>query len=256
MENILNNTEDTNVSKSQSLRLSLEKLDGGFISDITGKRRIYQHADEVVDMLNMNKIVGKLEHAEYKLHIDIIHKDDVQEYEDLADLRANYKQEAVMSIEEAKENGIIEKKEEFDPMPKVVEPDLTAPIKVTAANAYSIARLKGIDWAQLHIDLPMLPSEITAITGMNTTTLYASLPKARKNEFSFQNVQTRIGFTVLAQYYERTLGIRSSTQDKCEKMKEDLLKMIREIELIANGQKFVKTSEVQKRLITMRTTLL
>jgi len=71
MENILNNTEDTNVSKSQSLRLSLEKLDGGFISDITGKRRIYQHADEVVDMLNMNKIVGKLDHAEYKLHIDI-----------------------------------------------------------------------------------------------------------------------------------------------------------------------------------------
>jgi len=252
MNNLVENTVEVLVPKSQSLKLGLEKLEGGYISDVSGKRKIYKDADAVLEGLNLYNVVDKLDHAQYHMNIQIIHNDD---YQDFVDLTALHSKE-VSNLAEAKEAGVIEEAVKFNPFPKVAEPDLTAPIKVTAANAYSIGRLKAINWKQLHEDLPMLPSEITALTGMNTTTLYASLPKARKGLFTFQNTQTRIGFTILAQYYEKTLGLRTSTKDSCEKMKEDMLKMIREIEVISSGKPFVKTSEVTKRLIEMRKTLL
>jgi hypothetical protein len=146
--------------------------------------------------------------------------------------------------------------EKFNPIKKVEEEESLNEIKVDISNAYSIGRLKAINWGELHEQLPMLPSEITAITGMNTTTLYASLPKARKGEFSFQNTTTRIGFTILAKYYEKTLDIRTSTKESTEKMKETMLNCIREIELMASKNKFLPAKDIMKKLHETRNSLL
>jgi len=258
MENNLDNNvrEIAPIAKSQSLRLSIEKLDGGYISDITGKRKIYQHADEVVDMLNMNKIIGRLEHAEYKMNIDIVHIDDHQEYLDMEDLRANYKQEAAMSIEEAKECGIIEEAPKFNPMPTEPVLDLHAPIKVTMTNAYTTARLKSIDWKSFDEQLPMTVPEKAKICGMNTTSLYSTWVKVLNGKMEYQRTPTRIAMTILAMYYEKHLGIRTSTKEQCEKMKEDVLKLIRDIELIGDKKSHVKTTDVAKKLVEMRKILM
>jgi hypothetical protein len=181
-----------------------------------------------------------------------VHKDDYKDYMNLIEL---YKNEEVLTLQGAKEAGIIEC-EKFNPLPAPVEPDLKAPIAVNAGTAYSIERLKAINWADMHKQVFLQPSEITKLTGMNTTTLYASLPKVRKGDFSFQHAATRVGFTILAQYYEKTLGIRTSTKDMCEQMKTDMLECIREIELMGSTQKFLKTSEVMKKLSAVRNTLL
>jgi hypothetical protein len=239
-------------NQGKSIKITVEKLDGGFISNVTGKRSIFKDAESITDVIDLEKAINTLENDEYHVDVYISPKSS---YVDLESLIALHNSEEVLTLESAKENGIIES-EKYNPIPAPVEPDLKAPIKVTVANAYTIERLKAIDWEEMHKQLPLQPIEVSKMTGMNNTTLYTSLPKARKGELTFSNTATRIGFTILAQYYERTLNIRTSTKEQNEKMKEDLLKLIRDVEVIGSGKDFIKMSIVATKLIEMRKILM
>lgn len=244
--NVTTGTVEITQPKSKQIKLTIEKLEGGYISDVEGKRKIYADAEEIVDTLGLFKNINKLEHGEYHMNIAIMHKDD----HDIMELERN---DAIISLEQAKENGIIEGADKFDPNKTVpsCEDNLVGPIKITINNAYSIDRLKSIDWKGFHEKLFLQPAEITAITGMNNTTLYSSLPKVRAGKFTFAHAKARIGFTILAMYYERVLGVRTSTKEQCEQMKENSLKLIREMELLA-AAKYIKSSELMKKLNEMR----
>jgi hypothetical protein len=256
MENTANENKVENTTVNKSIRVIVEKLEGGYISDATGKRKIYRQTDDILEDIGFHDILDTIGNDEYHVSIDVMPKDQYNDTMDLMKLVALEGPQDNMTLEDAKANGIIEGADKFNPIPKIAEPDIHAPIKVTVANAYSMARLTSIDWAKMHEELPLLPSEVTKITGMNTTSLYSSLPKARSGKFTFSNTSTRIGFTILAQYYEKNLGIRTSTKEACELMKEQLLKSIREIELMSNGKSHVKSSDVAKKLIEMRKVLM
>lgn len=260
MENILDNAIDSTAtlpetSKSQSLKLSLERLDGGFISDISGKRKIYPDVGDIIDALDMHKTINKLDHAEYRLHINIIHKD---EFDDMLALKKTIAGEAVdqMSIEDAKKRGIIQEADKFDPNKPACVVDTNTPIKIDIRNAYSIARLKSLPWKEWDEQLSMSNGERADIAGLKKNSFYTTWNNAISGKAQYQRPEVRVGMTILAQYFERMLDVRTSAKDQCEKMKEDMLKTIREIELITNGKSHVKVSDVLTKLGAMRTTLL
>jgi hypothetical protein len=62
--------------------------------------------------------------------------------------------------------------------------------------------------------------------------------------------------TILAKYYEKNLNIRTSTKEQSEMVKEQMLAKLRELELMTVNQKFIKASEVSKKINSMRNFLL
>lgn len=265
-ENTTENTENTLVltpeiksePKSKSIKFTLEKLEGGFISDAEGKRKIYGQADDILDAINMHKVVNRLDHAEYHVNISVIHKDEHQDILDLIDLRSNYKAEEAehMTIDKAKECGLIEV-EKFDPNKSapVDEHHNEKEIKVTIKNAYTVSRLKSLPWAEWHDQLHMSVPEKAQIAGLNATSFYSMWNNMLSGKALYTSTKTRIGCTILAKYYERNLGVRSSTKEQMELLKENLLKEIREIEVLADS-KFVKSSILLTRLGDMRKMLM
>jgi hypothetical protein len=247
-------TTQTNTD-TKSFRFQLEKLDGGFISDLTGKRKIYKDANEIVDMLSLEDILKKVSDDVYHLNIDLVQKDRMEDYLDLAALYTEEKAKEVSLYDEAKAEGIIEGADEFNP-DKPVEEEECKSIKVTASNAYSAARLKSLDWAYFEEHLPLTASEKAAICGGSASTVYQQFVKAKTGKATFNLTKTRIGFTILAKYYEANLGIRTSTKDQLDQLKENMLATLRELELIASTNKFTKSTEVNKKINEMRKHLL
>jgi hypothetical protein len=265
MEHTPENTEDNAVvftpevkqePKSRSIKFTLEKLEGGFVSDAEGKRKVYGDAGEILDAVNMHKVVARLDHAEYQVNIQVIHKDEHQDILDLIDLRADYRDEecAAITLEEAKERGIIQV-EKFDPNKPAPVDECGKDIKVTIRNAYSVSRLKSLPWKEWNDQLYMSVPEKAEIAGLKATSFYSMWANMVSGKAKYQSSATRIGCTILAQYYERTLGVRSSAKEQCELLKENMLKELREIEMLTDA-KFVKSSLLVKKIADMRKLLM
>jgi hypothetical protein len=268
MENTAENTGENTVTftpevtpqpKSKTIRFALEKLEGGFVSDAEGKRKVYSDANDVLDVVNIPKIVSRLDHAEYMVNISVIHKDEHQDILDLIDLQSNYKAEEgeAWTIEKAKEAGLIQV-EKFDPNANCAPADgddVLKDIKVTVKNAYSVSRLKSLPWGEWHDQLHMSIPEKAKIAGLNATSFYSMWTNMVNGKALYQNSKSRIGCTILAMYYERSLGVRTSTKEQCELLKENMLKELREIEILTD-QKFVKSSLIVKKIAEMRKMLM
>lgn len=228
----MNNT----INAGFSLNVEVEKLDGGFISNITGKRRIYKNALDIDEAIDIKRVLGDVEENEYVLNIHLFPKNGELEIHtnDILDGQENL-------LEKAKDAGIIQEAEKFNPygnMPK--EDDLTAPIVVTAKNAYSSAKLKSINWQELHDQLPMTVPEKAIICNFNKTSMYSLSAKMLKGEAKFQLPTTRIAATILAQFYERNLGVRNTTKDKFDA----ILSELRELELLTGKGSHIKSKDV------------
>jgi hypothetical protein len=62
------------------------------------------------------------------------------------------------------------------------------------------------------------------IAGLKATSFYSMWANMVSGKAKYQSSATRIGLYNLAQYYERTLGVRSSAKEQCELLKENMLK--------------------------------
>lgn len=250
MENLVKPTE------VKSIRVQLEKLDGGYISNVSGKRSIYRSTDDILDVLDIPSMFNTLEENEYHLNIDLVPKDKMEDYVDLIALNNNISiVEEHLSYQQAKELGIIQGADEFNPHTHTEE-SIEKVIKVTADNAYHIGRLKSIDWNCYDEQLPMTNAERTKIGGISSQAMYNQWRKAKEGKASFHQTNTRVAFTILAKYYEANLGVRSCTKDKLALLKADMLKALRELETTALAAKFVKCSVVSKSINEMRKHLL
>jgi len=248
-------TTTTAAETKKSFRIKLEKLDGGFISDITGKRKIHRDEYEVSDTIDFNNILKSVDEGEYHLNIDFMTQEQHIEHLELMNTIALGKEEQ-MSLQEAKESGLIET-EKFNPNKSLPNDDeWSKEIRVNIGNAYSAERLRNIDWKMIEEKMPMTNAEKCKICGMNKNTMYTVWNAARKGKATFNIGTTRVAMTILAKYYEAHLGLRTSTKDQLEKLKEDMLATLRELELAAGEVKFIKSGDVIKKIAEMRKQLL
>ena len=255
----LTTVETANVAitenQTQIVKVLIEKLDGGFISNATGRRAIHKDAYSVADALGIEDMIKAMPNEEYHLDVVFTPKNIYKEYEDLIALALDKEE---LTLESAKELGIIESGEVFNPykVNPVDIQDTQGPIKIDAKNCYGPSRLKAIDWKSLKEQVDMPISELAGIAGLNKQTFYNTWANIMLGKYTYQRVEIRIGLTILAKYFEKTLDVRTSTKEQCEKMKDDLNKMIRELEIMGSGKSHIKTSDVQKKLIEMRKVIL
>jgi len=244
-----------------SIRVEIEKLDGGYVSNITGKRRIYKDAHDIDDAININGMLSKIEESEYMLAIDLVPKELYQDFLNGADVlnlgtTEDTDDDGMSLKDKAIANGIIKKADEFNPYTAPVEPDIHSPIVVTNKNAYSSSKLKSLPWKDYHDQYDLTIVEKAEICGVKKENMYQLWNNVVKGVAKFQTPGNRVAFTILAQYYERHLGIKNSTKDQIEALKTGLLAQLRELELLASHNNYTKSSAVATHVGKMRKLLL
>ncbi len=257
----------TETSLGHSMSVEIEKLDGGFISNVTGKRRIYKDAHDIEDSINLGSTLSKIEDNEYVLSIELIPKDQyvcptvgaetITSNKILEMAKDPQLEDDGLSVyERAKRDGVIQPADVFNPEPSKPVVDNTKPIAITAANSYSIAQLQAVPWVQYDKDMPLTKREKSDISGITSTTMYALWNKIEAGTFQWQSINTRIGMTILAKYYEKLIDkklhaplppdVPAPTNSK------RLLEILNELELVANTNKFVKASVVSRKILEMK----
>jgi hypothetical protein len=244
----------TETSLGHSMSVEIEKLDGGFISNVTGKRRIYKDAHDIEDSINLGSTLNTVDDNEYILSIALIPKNQV-----IAVTQEEHvinEDDGLSILERAKRDGIIQPADVFNPEPSKPVVDNTKPIAITAANAYNISQLQAIPWLQYDKDIPLTNRERSDISGITYSTMYGLWLKLEAGTFQWQSINTRIGMTILAKYYEKLIDkkfhaplppdVPAPTNSK------RLLEILSELELVATTNKFVKASVLSRKILEMK----
>ncbi len=260
----MNNTQN---KKEFTLKATVEKLDGGYISNVTGKRKIFKNSTDIDEAINIASIFSDMDDQEYVLSIKLISTEDYnpledheEEEEEVVQAPAN---DAVQGdgkinyLEQAKEQGIIVT-EQYNPVKEaahVVE-DLGAPIVVDIKSSYSVSKLKSIPWAKWDLDHTLTLQQKSDISGMAYNSLYVLWKKMCNHKASYERAETRVKMTTLAKYYEKHLGLKSTAKEQMDELKKVTLKILRDLEVTAGANKYTKSSEVMKKIVEMRKELL
>lgn len=224
-----------------SISVNIEKLDGGFISDISGKRRIYKNALDIDDAIDIKNVLTHVEENDYILSIDLIPKEAyvcrTKGEEMITSNPIGYEDDGSLSIlDKAKRDGIIQPADVFNPEPAKPVVDTTKPIAVTVANCYTIAQLQAVPWAKYDKEYPLTCREKSDISGIVGSTMYNLWIKVEAGTFQWQSINTRIGMTVLAQYYERKAEKKIRKDDGLPPRNDKrLMEVVTEIELLCKG---------------------
>ncbi len=239
------------VKLGHSLRVEIEKLDGGYISNITGKRRIYKGAHDIDDAINFKHMIGNVEEGEYMLSVDLVPKEEyvavVKGEELITSNPIQTIEGSNLSIyERAKLDGVIQPAEKFDPEPHKPVIDVTKPISVTPGSCYTISQLQSIPWAKHDKEFPLSYREKSELTGIVDSTMYNVWNKIIAGTFQWQSANTRIGMTILAHYYEMRAEKKQKVEGIPPRNDKRLMEIVREIELLCKGG-MVKSNVLLKK---------
>lgn len=243
-----------------SLKVEIEKLSGGFISNISGKRRIYKDAHDIDDEVGIGPLLDKTEDNEYILSIDLIPKDQYQEMhvcnntaeiapaqtiEELYAILSEEDKEKLIDMaytsklsvyEQAKLNGVIQPADKFNPEPAKPLVDTSKPIAITIDNCYTIAELQAVPWVEYDKKIPLSCGEKSKISGIVDSTMYNVWVKVKNGKFQWQSINTRIGMTILAKYYEKMSEKKVRKDDGLPPRNDKrLMEVVTEIELLCKG---------------------
>lgn len=193
-----------------SFKIYVEKISNGYLStnivnDVDMQKTFNQEKPNFHDLLKENKIVEQLMGSKEEKQLFEIIKHDLEF------------STPEKTIDQLKKEVI--QQEKFSPFKHKEINVNELRLSVTKKNAYSIERLKAIDWVDLDKQLPLSMQSKAEIVGKGYGTLHATLKKAGKGECLFQSIDTRMYMTVLAKYYEAVLGVRSSKKDELDKLK-------------------------------------
>ncbi len=242
--------EQTKTITGHSLKVEVEKLSGGFISNISGKRRIYKDAHDIDDEVGIGPLLDKTEDNEYILSIDLIPKDQYQAFLDGQAMAITEvkKEEEIITLDKAKELGIIQPADKFDPEPAKPVVNLAEPITVTISNCYTIAQLQAVPWAKYDKEFPLTSREKSDISKITDSTMYNLWNKVLAGTFQWQSINTRIGMTILAHYYEKRAEKKQRKDDGLPPRNDKrLMEVVSEIELLCKGG-LIKPNVLMKKV--------
>jgi hypothetical protein len=165
--------------------------------------------------------------------------------------------EKLSLYEQAKRDGIIQPAEDYNPLPAVTEVvEDHSNIVVTKATAYSISKLKGIDWMKYDDEVPLTYGEKAAIAGIKPASMYTLWTAVSTGKAQFQRPETRIAITILAKYYEAKLGVGCNIKQQLDNIKTDLLAQLRELEVLNSKGPYTKATAVATAIGKMRKLLI
>ncbi len=267
------------------LKATVEKLDGGYITDITGKRKIFTDKGDMCDAFGIAQVFDVMNDEEYEISVTLIPTSDIrnglvtsnvaiaipkqeceEEPESASELIEKAESSGLSIWEQAKKDGIIQAVEPYNPLPATVEHvDDTDPhnIVVTAKNAYTAAELKAINWKEYDDHCPLTMHQRASISGYSYGGIHTLWATMIKGTLKCETINSRIKLTILAKFYELKMGIASViyTAEDMEAFKSDINLIVKEMELMlthaTNG--FVKATSINsplqrlKSLVTVKT---
>lgn len=245
-------------------KIQVEKLEGGYISDALGKRKIYKQSAEIEYDLNIPTLLDNIEDGEYILAIDLVPRQDfvnaalneehAQIYHKLqpGDIIAKAKELNEPGWQKAVENGIIQKADEFDP---IIHKDHSGPISVGLANCYTIDELLKFDWKDADAKIPLTNSEKAQITGLKDVYIHKLWPKILSNTFQWTVLDTRIKMTILAKFYQQKLDKKAKIETLPPRNDKRIMEVVTEMELLAVGG-LVKSNVLRKKLEALKKLLI
>lgn len=237
----------TELKSRHSLRVEIEKLDGGYISNITGKRRIYRDAVDIEEAIDIRTVLNKVEDSEYILSIGLVPKEEyvcTVRGEDMITSNKilemakdpQLEDEGLSVYEKAKRDGTIQPADVFNPEPIKPVVDPNKPIVVDMNTCYTIDQLSNINWSEYDKVVKLSMHEKADISGIVYSTMYNAWNKIVAGTFQWQSVSTRIGMTILAQYYEKIIDKKKRKDDGVPPRNDKrLMEVVTEIELLCKG---------------------
>lgn len=241
--------QDQTKTKGCSLRVEIEKLDGGFISNISGKRRIYKNSVDIDEAIDIKDVLDKMDENEYMLNIDLVPKeqyiasiskeaviDDAFELNKITDSNLSI-------LEQAKKDGVIQPAEKFNPNKLIVSDALPK------EPCYSIAQLNAVPWKKYDDEVPLTIREKSDIAGIIDSTMYNLWPKVAGKTFQWQSIKTKEGMTKLAKYYEKATAPKPIPAREIPTPRNDkrLMEVVTEIELMCKSS-MVKSTMLLKKV--------
>lgn len=244
-----------NQKTRHSQVIQIEKLDGGYISDILGKRKIYGNSLILENDINIKNVVNDLEEGDYILNINIVPKNEfvdniIKEGEAFYNKSTPEEADETKKVNEpgwaqAVKDGIIEKADKFNPIN--YNPDLGGTISVNLANCYTIDELTKFDWKGADAKIPLSYSEKSQITGIKDSNLHNLWPKISGGKYQWTVLDTRIKMTILAKYYQQKLEKKAKIESLPPRNDKRLMEVVTEIELLCKSS-MVKSNVLLKKV--------
>lgn len=248
---------------NRSYKIQIEKLDGGYISDVSGKRKIHKHESDITGAIDIETQLAELSEGEFILCVDIIPRqqfvDAVLNEEHATIYRTQTPKELSKETDkflslrdQAIKDGIIQKADEFDP---IIHKDHSGPISVGLANCYTIDELMKFDWKNADFNIPLTYSEKSKITGLKDSMLHNLWPKIITHKYSWTTESVRIKMTILAKYYQQKLDKKAKIETLPPRNDKRIMEVVTEMELLAKSS-MVKSSALQKKLDALKKLLI
>lgn len=233
---------------NHSAKIQIEKLNGGFISDASGKRSIYTNSavEQIEEDINLANVFNEIEEGEYILAIDLIPREQFVANVAAVSVEEHNSYHEVDSIDiisklesnepgwqKAVKDGIIQAADKFNPIN--YNPDLGAVISVGLANCYTIDELTKFDWKDADAKIPLTYSEKAQITGLKDSYLHNTWPKIISGTFQWTSQDARLKMTILAKYYQQKLDKKAKIESLPPRNDKRLMEVVTEIELMCKG---------------------
>jgi hypothetical protein len=227
----------------KEITVVVEKISNGYLftetKDSTQVSKTFKETkDDLFSFLKKNETIGGvIENDDDMIILDII-RQDIK----IGDVPISNK---------ALLNGVVEK-EVYNPI-KIKEIDLEElRLSVNKKNAYSSEKLKEIDFFELDRQLPMNNHKKAEICGVKDGTFYSTYNNLKKGTMNFGTTDVRIYMTVLAKFYEMSLGIRHLKKEEIERITNEVELQITELTSIVNKNCLIDSKSLKPILEALK----
>jgi hypothetical protein len=201
----------------KSVKFQIEKISNGYLftetkDEVEGKKTYNDKKSNFFDLLKEHEAVGEM----------IKDDDDMMLFEVI-------RHDINMEPQEKTNKELLEEvvqRDKFSPFKNTEINEEELRLSVTPKNCYSSERLKAIEWLEHDKELSLSIVRKAEISGCKKETFYSAWAKIVKGKAVFQSIEMRVYMTVLAKYYETTLGVRSSKKDELERISTGLVEQI------------------------------
>ncbi len=230
----------------REITIVVEKISNGYLftetKDSTNISKTFKDTkDDLFSFLKKNETIGGvIDNDDDMVILDII-RQDIK----IGDVPIDTKNLLENVVEKEKFNPFKTKEINLDELR----------LSINKQNCYSQEKLKEIDFFELDRQLPMSNAKKAEICGVKTGTFFSTYNNLKKGTMNFATVDVRIYMTVLAKYYEMSLGIRHLKKEEIERITNDVKVQIHNLQEIVNKNCLIDSKSLKPILEALKHTV-
>jgi gas vesicle protein len=224
------------MSHSEKLRVS--NISNGIIGELKGQATFYENLRELVfDKVKDENLTKYLSDKDNYV-IELVTYNETDESSktpesSVKSWRTNPILAELLAMDEDKENNIDIKE---------------LRLSVNSRNCYSADRLKKLDFLSLKKKHGLNTKAMADISGLSEPGMYAIEGQIKKGTATFMRDTTRVHMTILAKYFERIDGVKSSLKDEVEHKNKVITECVEELQLISAKKCLIQSGSVDSIL--------